>query len=167
MPSHIDPPPPIFHHSPAHVFAAASMALFSNRFRRIAGHRVELPEFLAGVDVECGDVSAERRKLAAGIADEDLALGDAGRHRDRVRRNLAGFRFRESPTKTRAAFRSPRRSPDAAVDDGNEHLAFVQRDAAAVDAAAKPGLSRAASSCDRPAGRSARSPCRFAHRRRT
>ena len=84
MPSHIDPPPPCFHHSPVHVFAAASMALFSNGFRRIAGRGVEPPEFLAVVHIECGDVSAKRRKFSARIADEDFAFRDARRHRDGV-----------------------------------------------------------------------------------
>src|SRR5688572_7914840 len=37
MPSHIDPPPPIFHHSPVQVLAAASMALLSNPFEGSPG----------------------------------------------------------------------------------------------------------------------------------
>src|SRR5688572_1090944 len=37
MPSHMDPPPPCSHHLPAQVFAAASMALFSNPFEGSPG----------------------------------------------------------------------------------------------------------------------------------
>src|SRR5688572_23379590 len=37
MPSQTEPPPPIFHHSPVQVLAAASRALFSNGFEGSPG----------------------------------------------------------------------------------------------------------------------------------
>src|SRR3954467_9699637 len=55
MPSHMDPPPPCFHQSPAHVFAAASRALFSNGFDGSPGvtknFHTSLPVFTSNAEM--------------------------------------------------------------------------------------------------------------------
>ena len=109
--------------------------------RRIAGRDVELPEFFAGVHIECGNVSTKRRKFGAGIADEDLALRDAGRHRDGVRGDLALFRLRDRPRRPQELSGRGVQSLHASVDDGDKHLAFVQRNAAAIHTTTKARLS--------------------------
>ena len=60
--------------------------------RRIARHDVELPGLLAGLGVIGGDVAA-RAEVAAAVADDHLAVGDARRARDRQRlTRLQGLR---------------------------------------------------------------------------
>src|SRR3954462_581038 len=55
MPSHMDPPPPCFHQSPAHVFAAASSALFSKGFDGSPGvtknFHISLPVFTSNAEM--------------------------------------------------------------------------------------------------------------------
>src|SRR5262245_43953676 len=42
---------------------------------RVAGHRVETPQFLSVVDIECRDISAKRREFTPGVSNEDLTFG--------------------------------------------------------------------------------------------
>ena len=78
------------------------------RLRRIAGHRVEAPGELAGVCVVRGHIAAHA-ELGAAVADDDLAVDDSRRARDRVR--LIDRRRLHVPD---AACRSPRRARPSA-----------------------------------------------------
>ena len=64
-----------------------------------------------------------------------------------------GFRFGDRPRRPEQLSGRGIESLHASVDDRDKHLAFIQRDAAAVDAAAKPRFARLRSSCDPPADR--------------
>ncbi len=103
----------------------------------ISGRRVEAPDLAAGVDVERRQIAAVRGKLTAGVADEDLASRDSRRHGDRVRHGIGRDRHDRPEQLPRG--RVERLEP--AIEHRHDHLAFVQRDTAAVDAAAEPARS--------------------------
>ena len=133
MPSHTVAPPPIFHHSPLHVGGLAHR-LVLEAFRRIARHGVEAPRPLAGVRVERVDEAAHRI-LRSAAADDDLALRDPRRHRQRV----LILRIRDARFPHRLSGQRVERD-QASVDDRRDHLVLVERDAAIDDAAADLGL---------------------------
>ena len=147
MPSHMDPLPPIFHHSPAHVFAAASMKLCSQiPPRRIARCCVELPEFFAGVYIKMrkrihgkGRGGIRRRHCRR----TPCPSRRGGRHREgSTGKPFAIFRLRDRPGRPQALSGRCVQSLHASIDDGDKHLALVQCNTPAVHTAAKPGFSR-------------------------
>src|SRR5262249_4302219 len=94
------------------------------------------------VHIESGNVSTERRKLGARIADEHLALGDARCHRDGIWRDFTFFWLRDCPRRPQKLSGRGVQSLHAAVNDGNKHLALVQRNTAAVHTTTKTRFAR-------------------------
>src|SRR5262245_28136872 len=66
-------------------------------FRGIAGNRVEAPELLAIVGIECREISPEGREVGAGVPNENLSLSNSRGHGDRVRRRFSRFTLGNRP----------------------------------------------------------------------
>ena len=135
------PPPPPAHHSPFHVCAAraitGSEAAPSGPFAGSPGTGIEAPLERPGVRVVRGDIAADA-ELGAAVANVNEAVGGAWCAGDGVGLGLID------------GHRLPRHRPgrgvesdETAVDNPDEDLAAIDRDAAVHDIATGPGADRA------------------------